>query len=842
MAVIPAYIKAMQINIDGKVQGVGFRPFVYRLACELSLNGWVRNRSDGVVIHAEGPPDHLEDFLDLLPSRAPEVSVISRLESRPVPAANFKRFTIRSSSYLSGSITGISPDIGVCDKCLADMENQGHRLEYPLVNCTFCGPRFSIVGALPYDRSNTSMREFEMCDVCRHEYYDPLDRRFHAQPVACNGCGPVYKMETINEEKVAGSVTYISEITEGKEIIEKLCTILENGGVAVVKGTGGYNIICDATNDQAVRRVRDIKGREKKPFAVMFRNTGTVREHCIVSEKEREVLESWRKPVVLLAKIAPVVMFRNTGTVKEHCVVSENEREVLESRRKPVVLPAENAPVVMFRNTVTVKEHCVVSEKEREVLESRRKPVVLPAPVMPVSSAVGGPLDTIGAILPYMPFHHLLFANVKIDTLVYTSANISDLPIVAGDEKAGKLFLPAAGALVSYNREIINPVDDSVCRVTAGEAMVIRRARGYVPDAVKLPFEADGIFAAGADMKNVFAIGRDSRAILSQHNGDLDNYEVFCRYRQNIDKFSTLFSFNPRRVACDLHPYHYSTRFAERLAGETGSRLIRVQHHHAHIASCMAEHHLAEPVIGVCFDGTGYGDDGKIWGSEFMVCDYTFYRRHHHLDYIPLPGGDKAIREPWRIALGCLQITGHRDTGRWINTYLKDISVEKISAIEKMIKKGINTPFSCGAGRLFDAVAALTGICRISGYEGEAPMLLESICRQDIEDGYEFSSGLPAIIDQVMHDLREKTAPGIISARFHNGLALFVSETVARISELSGCRKVVLSGGVFQNSYLTGSIIRLLNQEKYEVFTGRTVPVNDGGVALGQLAVASFNK
>jgi hydrogenase maturation protein HypF len=778
----PANIRAMKISIDGKVQGVGFRPFVYRLARELSLNGWVRNRNDGVLIHAEGSPDYLDCFLDLLPSRAPEISIISRLESRPVPAGNYRNFTIRPSKYLSGSITGISPDIGVCDKCLSDIERQHHRIGYPLVNCTFCGPRFTIIDRLPYDRSNTSMKEFMMCETCRREYHDPFNRRFHAQPVACNSCGPVYKMEIKGfpyapfpeGEKIPGVPAAYEEITETAEIIEKLCSILGSGGVVVIKGTGGYNIICDASDDSAVQKVRAIKGRENKPFAVMFRNMKIAEAHCIVTEQEREALGSWRKPVVLLGK--------------DPSLYNSDDRSA--------------------------------------------------APVAPVSTCVGGSLDTIGAILPYMPFHHLLFAGLKIDALVFTSANITGMPVIADDGEARKAFLPAAGALVSYNRKIINPADDSVCRVTAGHNMIIRRARGYVPDSVTLPFETEGVFAAGADMKNAFAIGRDSSAILSQHIGDLDSYGVFRRYRQNIERFISMFSFSPRQVACDMHPEYQSTRHAIDLAAQTGSRLVRVQHHHAHIASCMAENNLGGPVIGVCFDGTGYGDDGTIWGSEFMVCDYNSYRRIRHLDYISLPGGDAAIREPWRIALACLKITGHIDAGRWISTCLKGIPGEKIKTVEKMIEKGINSPPSCGAGRWFDAVAALTGICTISGYEGEAPMLLESIYNPGAGGGYDFSAGLPGLIDQVMHDMR-KNDPPLVSTRFHNGMASFIMETVAGISGSTSCKTVVLSGGVFQNSRLTGRVIRLLGDENFQVYTGRAIPVNDGGLALGQLAVAS---
>ncbi len=791
MTIASTSVKAVRICVDGVVQGVGFRPFVYRLARELSLSGWVMNRSDGVLIHIQGESGEVDRFLELVPSRAPLASVISRLDTNPVPAGSFNRFTIEESNRAPGGNTGVSPDIAVCPECLADIISQQRRLDYPLVNCTDCGPRFSIISAIPYDRAFTSMNEFAMCPECREEYHDPENRRFHAQPVACNECGPFYTLEIYSTQTAAGLLEVSSTVANSNDLplhktalnIEILCHLLENGGIVTLKGTGGYNLICDAANHRAVARIREIKGREKKPFAVMFRDAEKVKEYCRISQKELELLESWRRPVMIL-----------------------NKAEKARSER--------NEPAV----------NCGKLSDE---------------PGGVISGNVGGLLSSVGAVLPYMPFHYQLFAKLKIHALVFTSANISGNPIVTDDRLARMLFAGKTDAFVSYNREIVNAVDDSVCSLAGGNIQILRRSKGYVPEAVHLPFRCAGIFAAGSDLKNTFAIGKDYRAILSQHHGDMENFETFSLYRNNIDRFSTLFNFSPRHIACDLHPGYHSARFALRLAEETGSPLVHVQHHHAHIASCMAEKQIDEPVIGVCFDGSGFGDDGTIWGSEFLICDYLGYDRYSHFSYVPLPGGDTAIAEPWRIALACLRIMNHKDTDQWVGNVLHDIPWEKTGIVEQMISSKINMPLSCGAGRLFDAVAALTGICLESGYDGEAPMLLESICCVHISGRYEFMTDSLVVIDQVMADINKRVSPQIIASRFHNGLAHAVYDTVSLMHRETGIDKVVLSGGVFQNSILLNKVVRLLNDSRLKVFTNHLVPANDGGLALGQLAIAA---
>jgi hydrogenase maturation protein HypF len=774
MAEVSTYLKALIIRVDGIVQGVGFRPFVYRLARKLDTSGWVINRNDGVLIHAQGEVLDIDRFTYFLKDQAPPAATISSVVSSIAVPCDYERFTIKKSRQIPDSITGISPDIAVCRECREDLKNQPHRISYPLINCTNCGPRFSIISRLPYDRVNTSMDKFAMCPLCEQEYMDPDNRRFHAQPVACNRCGPIYSMVKAGDHPGGGEPLFSGTGVD----FEEVCRILENGGVATIKGTGGYNLVCDAMNLDAVERIREIKGRERKPFAVMFRDAGKVKEYCMADDRELELLQSWRAPVVILIS------------------------------GKAGIQPGSDA------RTTSGSDH-------------------------EISSGVSGKLNTVGAILPYLPFHHLLFDRLKLHALVFTSANTSGDPIVFDDMEAVRCFVEKSDVLICHDRDIINPVDDSVCRMAGGNIQILRRARGYVPEMIKMLFKAEGIFAAGSDLNNTFAIGRGNQAILSQHTGDLEHYDTFRRYRQTIDRFITLFNFKAGTVACDLHPGYHSVRFAVRLASETGSRLIKVQHHHAHIASCMAEHGLEGPVIGVCFDGTGYGDDGNIWGSEFMICDYSGYDRQGHFSYIPLPGGDTAIREPWRIALACLRAIGHRDTEKWIGTNLNDIPAEKIDVVDRMIAGGINSPLSCGAGRLFDAVAALTGVCREASYDGEAPMLLESQCHPQTGEYYRFSDDTLTVIEQVMSDLKRGTARQIIASRFHNGMARAVLDKVSLIHKTTGIDKVVLSGGVFQNSYLLNRVLHMPVNGKIRFFINEAVPVNDGGLALGQLAVAA---
>ena len=741
---------ALKIKIEGLVQGVGFRPFVYRLAKTFKINGYVRNLSDGVEIHAEGEKSSIDKFIDNIRNNAPEASEIEDILLNEVAPELYEAFTISESLDNPGVITGISPDIAVCKDCLEDMRSQHRRINYPLINCTNCGPRFTIIKDLPYDRSRTTMQSFEMCGDCRAEYDNILDRRFHAQPVACNVCGPRYEM-------LAGK-TVIHDLNK---ILNNLASHLENGKIIALKGTGGYHLMCDAHNEAAVKRLRQSKHREGKPFAVMFRDMDAIRKFAEVSDTGESLLSSWRRPIVLLRMIKPL------------------------------------------------------------------------------ASSVTLDLNTIGAFLPYMPMHYLLFKKTRLTALVLTSGNLSDEPIIIDDAMAKKVFRGVADDIVSYNREIQNRTDDSVVKIFAGKERVFRRSRGYAPAPVKTFCPVEGILATGAELVNCFCIGKGNQAILSQHIGDLKNIETYLFYTETIEKFCKLFRFKPELAACDMHPDYLSTKYAK----ELGIECIPVQHHHAHIASCMTENGLDEKLIGVSFDGTGYGTDGNIWGSEFMVADLKTFERITHFEYVALPGGDKVTEEPWRTAVSYLySIFGMHI--RYLDIPMLNLLEEKkITLVLEAIDKKINSPLSSGAGRLFDAVAALTGVCPVSKFHAEAPMRLESLTLDSLNERYEISVqqtiSFKEMFQQIVADIHKKTAVEVISTRFHNTIIYTIFKEVLKIHRDTGIRKIVLSGGTFQNKYITERLKPLLIRNNFEVFLHSEIPCNDGGIALGQLIVAA---
>lgn len=739
--------------MKGLVQGVGFRPFILRLARSFGLGGFVDNRINGVLITAEGPEDVILRFKEEIFRQAPPASNIKDLTLKEIPVKGYRGFTIAPSTMEGNLITEISPDIAVCSECLADMESDPSRLDYPLVNCTNCGPRFTIIENLPYDRASTSMKGFEMCPKCSREYHDITDRRFHAQPVACNNCGPVYSLES------DGRVT-----TGIRNILGELNRIIDSGGSVALKGQGGYHLLCNALDADAVRQLRVRKRRDHKPFAVMFRDIDTLEEYCHVSPNDKYELTSWRRPVVIL------------------------------DQKKN--MPAE------------------------------------------INSGLG----TIGAILPYMPVHYLIFREVQTPALVFTSGNISEEPVIKDDEAARKILMPVTGNLVTYNREIINRADDSVLREIAGVHRFIRRARGYVPSPVDLSFSAEGILATGAELKNCFCIGKGTQAIMSQHIGDLKNIPAYNFFRETAERFRNLFLFEPSLVVCDMHPDYLSSHYAELLSEEKKIPLLKVQHHHAHIASCMAEYDLKGKVIGVSFDGTGYGTDGNIWGGEFLVADEKEFIRYSHFDYVPMPGGDKAAGEPWRMAYSYLyKYRGGNFSLSEVKAF-KGIPSGKLDIAGEMIARNINSPLTSAAGRLFDAVSAILGLCSTAAFDSEAPMRLEAVAAKNIKDHYpfrisdvvDFSPALEAIIS----DITSKDI-SYISGMFHNTVAHASLEVVRRIREEEGISRVVLSGGVFQNRYLLEKLTGLLLAEGFGVFSNRLVPSNDGGIALGQLYVAS---
>lgn len=753
--------KAINIRIFGRIQGVGFRPFIYRIADKYSLNGWVLNTNQGVTLEAEGTEEALNSFSMDLRSELPAAARIDDFLTAEIPFRGFSDFRILPSMDISDEITEICPDIPVCEDCLRDIGQQERRKGYGLVNCAHCGPRFSIIKALPYDRANTSMDEFPMCPECKAEYEDILDRRFHAQPVACNACGPKYRLW------VKGEL-----VSDDMEIITSVASeVITGGGIIAIKGTGGFHLACNAFNPEAVSNLRLNKQRESKPFAVMFRDSWSLRKHAWVNEAEETALNSWSRPIVLLEQK------QSSDDIK------------------------------------------------------------------PLAKELNDGLGTIGVMLPYMPLHYLLFRKLHSDAIVLTSGNISDEPIITSNQEARASF-PGIDAGIDHEREIVNRLDDSVTRVLLGKLRTYRRSRGFVPESICLNMDVDGILAFGAELVNCFGIGTKKSAILSQHIGDLKNQPTFDFYKESMSRFMDLFRVSPGLFVHDLHPEYLSTRYAkDLLTGHASAGILAVQHHHAHVASCMAEHGLDEPVIGIAMDGTGLGTDGHIWGSEFLVCDLNSFERLCHFDYLPLPGGDQAVKEPWRTAVAALHYAGIEKTGFSGLAGLGIVGEEKIRIIQEMLVNNFNCPLSSGAGRYFDAVSALLGLCLHAGYEGEAPMKLEAIADNSVKLEYRFTIGetidFRNVFTMIMAELSAGKSPGYISACFHNTVISAIFETAIRISRERKIVKVVLSGGMFQNRIILEGLAPRMERAGLEMYIHEKVPPNDGGIALGQLAIAS---
>jgi hydrogenase maturation protein HypF len=747
-------VDIFRIKITGLVQGVGFRPFVYRIAGQFQIKGTVENRNDGVIIDIEANDELLDKFIQTIKKEAPPASSIEKVEVNHIESSKgFADFSIVKSSNASDAVTEISPDIAVCKDCLKDMKTQPHRLSYPFINCTNCGPRFSIIRDLPYDRDKTTMKPFEMCPVCHKEYTDIMDRRFHAQPVACNNCGPVY------------TIYYKKATLNGHDKILALSTeMLTQGKILAIKGMGGYFLACNALNQKAVKRLRERKKRDAKPFAVMFKDLECLNKYTLVTPAEEKLITSWRRPIVLL---------RQTHRL---------------------------------------------------------------------CKAVNYKLDKLGAFLPYMPFHYQLFEATGLEALVMTSGNVSDEPIIIDDTEALEKLAPIADAVITYNREIHNRCDDSVAMVSLGKTQLIRRSRGYVPAQITLGFDVDGIIATGAELKNTFCLGKQHKAIMSQHIGDLKNHETLEFFSESVGRFQKMFRCEPKVIVSDLHPDYLSTQFAV----QSGLRHLRVQHHHAHIASVMAEHDITEKVIGVSFDGVGLGTDGNIWGSEFMVCDYNGFERVGHFEYVPMPGGDKASTEPWRMGVAYLYKYFGADFFDLKIPFVQNLDRKKTELLLKGIDAGINAPLTSSCGRLFDAVAAICGICDQQDYEAQAAMQLEALCEKDntleiypivtdLSNVLSFKKSIRAMVK----DISDNLSFGMISAIFHNTVSESIMATVKSIRKNHKINTVALSGGCFQNRHLLERTVRRLTEEKFRVLVHEKVPANDGGIALGQLAIGA---
>ena len=742
--------QARKIHITGLVQGVGFRPFIYRLAIRHHLHGWVKNNNEGVYINVEGSNADLNDFVANIRNEAPAASLISAIEVTKEETQGYNDFSIKKSENLSDAITDVSPDIAVCDACLKDLKEQAHRLDYPFINCTNCGPRFTIIRELPYDRPLTTMEPFEMCTQCSSEYRDILDRRFHAQPVACNHCGPTYSLHTADGIE-----------TDFTKILSRLSSLMSNGSIIAMKGLGGFHLACDARNEETVDQVRKSKNRDGKPFAVMFKDLEAVDKYAYATDIEKEVLSNWQRPIVLL--------------------------------------------------------------------KSKNK----------LAHGVSVGFDTLGGMLPYLPFHHLMFEHLKQDVIVLTSGNISDEPIIIDNSVALEQLSDIADAVLVNDREIYNRTDDSVVRIINGKSRMIRRSRSWVPHPVEVDLDVDGIFASGAELVNCFCIGKGKQAILSQHIGDLKNAETLEFYSESAERFSKLFRMEPELIVHDLHPDYLSSRYAV----ESGIKAVTVQHHHAHIAACMAEYGLNEAVIGISFDGVGLGSDNQIWGGEFLVCELHDFKRKTYLDYTAMPGGDMATKEPWRMALSYLIKTYGEEYKSLNLAFLKDIPEESIHIVEQALKRGLNCPLTSSAGRLFDAVAALTGLCNIASFHAEAPMRLEGAIRAGETGAYPFkidgSIDTGGIVRGICDDIYNGMDVAVIAARFHNSVINIIFAAVEMISAETGISKVVMSGGSFQNKYILEAAENGLSDKGYQVYSPRNIPANDGGIALGQLVIAA---
>jgi len=760
-------LKRYFIRVKGIVQGVGFRPFIYSLALKYQLSGYVLNDTSGVRMEIEGPEGHLNSFLRQIKNNAPPLTIIETIERKELPLSGYRQFQIKKSREERNKFIPLSPDISLCPDCLRELlDRDNRRFEYPFINCTNCGPRFTITQDIPYDRSRTTMKNFRMCTDCQDEYDNPADRRFHAQPNACPVCGPQIELYQNGRKEIITS-----------QPLEETVHLLREGKIVAVKGLGGFHLACDATNVSAVKKLRKRKYREDKPFAIMVPNLESVKSFCPISPEEEKLLTSPRRPILLLSK-------------KADCS-----------------LPREIAPHHKY----------------------------------------------LGVMLPYTPLHYLLLRKIE-RPLIMTSGNVSDEPIVYKNKEAFSRLGKIADFFLIHNRKIHLRCDDSVTRIFRGQEIIIRRSRGYVPQPLKLKvFFEPHILAVGGHLKNTFCLARENYAFLSHHIGDLENLSALISLEEGIKHFLKVFHSQPRIVACDLHPDYLSSKFAqEYVRARKGTRLISVQHHHAHIVSLLAEQGLLnEKVIGVAFDGSGLGDDNTIWGGEFLVADLMQYFRIAHLKYIPLPGGEKAIKEPWRMAVSylyriygekCLPLAQH---------LLYGVEHKHIGLLIKVIKGKINTPLTSSMGRLFDAVSALMGLRKKINYLGQAAVELEMISREGEEGVYSFDilelpnkliiDPDPMIVD-IVSDLDKKISKEIISARFHNTIAHMILKVSRKIQDRTGLRKVALSGGVFQNIYLLEKVCPWLKKEGFQVYLHSRVPANDGGISLGQALIAHFRK
>jgi hydrogenase maturation protein HypF len=748
------------IDVTGIVQGVGFRPFVYRLANQCDLAGFIANTPAGVSIEVEGISERVEEFLVRLPQEIPPLAKVTAITDRDVDSIGEKSFRIISTRLSQSAKTLISPDITVCEDCLRELSDpRDRRFRFPFINCTNCGPRFTIIRDIPYDRDRTSMSIFKMCAACQVEYDDPANRRFHAQPNACWDCGP--QIQLLSSD---GSIVNIAEP------IREAARLLQQGSILAIKGLGGFHLACDAKNSAAVDQLRERKRRVEKPFAIMVSRVEIAERFCVVDHLSKKHLLSMERPIVLLPS------------------------------RPDVGLAPNIAP--------------------------------------------GNRL--LGLFLPYTPLHHLLFTSGKFEALIMTSGNLSEEPIAIDNREAVQRLQGIADTFLVHNREILRRCDDSVICVAAALPQQLRRSRGFVPVPVAIEHESQPILAVGGELKNTICIIRGAEAFLSQHVGDLENLESYNFFKEAVSHLQRILEVQPQMVAHDLHPDYFSTKWA--LEREDVQH-VPVQHHHAHIASCMAENHLDGKVIGIALDGTGYGTDGAIWGGEVLIAEYATFERSAHLQYVPLPGGSAAIHEPWRMAVSHLVKNYSNDVRALDLTFLKEIDARKLQVVLQMMEREIHSPRTSSCGRLFDAVAALIGLRNSITYDAQAAIELEMAARDSTDEGaYPFNCvkegsiwkiGTRSLFDWLIADLRKQASVPDMSRRFHNGLALIMAEMATKIREEQNLNRVCLSGGCFQNALLFEFMLKALRNQNFEVYFHSEVPAGDGGISLGQALVAT---
>ena len=749
----------IHIVIRGAVQGVGFRPFVYQLAHRLNLAGFVLNSPLGVIIEAEGEKSVLDQLVLSIEKDRPQQAVIQSMEFSFLDPAGYSEFEIRESRSNGKKSAFIMPDLAVCDNCLKELfDSHDRRYLYPFINCTHCGPRFSIVESLPYDRPNTSMKKFDMCDQCRREYENPANRRFHAQPTACPDCGPHAEVWDDKRNILASrdaSFTFIAEV-------------IRDGRIIAFKGLGGYQLICRADDDAVLGRLRDRKQREEKPFALMCPDLKSIREICDLSALEERLLRSAESPIVL-------------------------------AKRKDIAAKSKVSDLV----------------------------------------APGNPY--LGVMLPYTPAHHILMRELAFP-IVATSGNLSEEPMAIDEDSALERLRGIADFFLVHDRPIVRHVDDSIVRVILGREMVMRRARGYAPLPVTASDSSDehigSILAVGGHLKNTIALSVDRHIFTSQHIGDLSTQEAYATFSKVVGDFRQLYETRTETVVCDKHPEYLSTKFAHTISEQT----YAVQHHEAHIAACRLENRVTGPALGVSWDGTGYGHDGTIWGGEFFISDETAFRHIAQFRNFRLPGGEKAVKEPRRCAIGVLYAIYGEKLFSDHAELLGPFTSEEITLLQQMLSKHINAPVTSSAGRLFDAVASLIGVRHQTNFEGQSAMMLEfaadsaisGIFDYEIQEGEKLTFNWQPMIEEILTELRRRVPAAVLAAKFHNTLA----EVICAIAKRLGEKKVIISGGCFQNAFLLERTVQRLASEHFKVYWHQRIPTNDGGIAVGQVAMA----